>query len=248
LPVLGIEAATPVASVGVAAEAGILAERMVNNKRHHSVHLLPMVRDVLDDAGVEPGKLRGIAVSSGPGSFTGLRIGMAVAKTLAQVWRLPVVGISTLETLARPLTGHRSLVCPILNARKNEVYTAVYLTVNNELKCLAGPEALDIKRLVHLLSRLMENCLESYFESLQYGVTFLGDGVPVYKDELKCSLGARASFTSSTLWFPRGAVTAHLGRERIAAGKGMDPLSLQPEYIRLSEAEVKWRKKHGTAE
>lgn len=244
MPVLGIEAATPVASVGVAVENGILAERMVNNKRHHSVNLLPMVRDVLNDAEVEPGRLRGIAVSSGPGSFTGLRIGMAVAKTLAQVWDLPVVGISTLETLAKPLAGHRNLICPILNARKNEVYAAVYLTTQNGLECLAGPEALGINKLVIYLTRLQER----HSENGELGITFLGDGVPLYKDELNSSLGAKVNYASSVLWFPRGAVTAHLGRERIIAGKGVGPLSLQPEYIRLSEAEVKWRKKHGTAE
>jgi len=241
LPVLGIEAATPVASVGVATENGILAERMVNNKRTHSVNLLPMVRDVLGDAGVEPGNLRGIAISSGPGSFTGLRIGMAVAKTLAQVWDLPVVGISTLETLAQPLAGHRNLICPVLNARKNEVYTAVYLTIDEGIKCLAGPEALGINKLVLLLTRL----LERHSENGEGNITFLGDGVPVYKEELQSSLGTRAKFTCSALWFPRGAVLAYLGSERIAAGEGVDPLSLQPEYVRLSEAEVKWQKKHG---
>jgi len=241
LPVLGIEAATPVASVGVVGKGGILAERLVNNKRHHSVNLLPMVRDVLSDAEVEPERLRGIAVSSGPGSFTGLRIGMAVAKTLAQVWNLPVVGISTLETLAQPLAGHRNLLCPILNARRNEVYAAVYLTVDNKLKLLSGPEALDIEKLVLLLECL----LKRHAKNGEGAVTFLGDGVPVYKEELGSSLGAKADFASSAMWFPRGAVTAHLGRERIMAGEGVDPLSLQPEYIRLSEAEVKWLKKYG---
>lgn len=231
--VLGIEAATPVAAVAVSSEEKILAERLVNNQRTHSVNLLPMIKAVLEEGEVEPGQLDGIAVSSGPGSFTGLRIGMSTAKTLAQVWGLPVVGISTLEALVHPLTGQAGLLCPILNARKNEVYTAVYETRAGRLFCLDGPLAEGPEKLAARLS------------SLGRPVVLLGDGVPVYGELLRQCLGDLAFFAPAAATLPRGAAVAELGLTRLAAGEGEDPLLLLPRYIRLSEAETKWRQKQG---
>lgn len=230
--VLGIESATPVAAAAVAGEEGILAERMVFNKRTHSVNLLPMIKAVLEDAEVERHNLAGIAVSSGPGSFTGLRIGMSTAKTLAQVWALPIAGISTLETLAYGLTGHGRLVCPILNARKNEVYTAVYDHSGPVPASLVPPRAARIEELIDLLA------------GYQRPVTFLGDGVPVYASRLQAGLSHLAAFAPLAASYPRGAAVAELGLIALAGGQGVSPLQLQPEYIRLSEAELVWLKKH----
>jgi len=230
--VLGIESATPVAAAAVAGEGGILAERMVLSQRTHSVNLLPMIKAVLEESGVEPPKIAVIAVSGGPGSFTGLRIGMSTAKALAQVWGKPVVGISTLEILAFPLAGHGGLVCPVLNARKNEVYTAVYDCAGSVPDCLAGPMALSPEKLVQNL--------------LQYKkpVTFLGDGVPLYEARLKAGLGNWAGFVPGSVNFPRGAAVAELGLLAFKEGRYVEPASLQPEYIRLSEAEVNWLKRY----
>lgn len=230
--VLGIESATPVAAVAVAGREGILAERMVLNKRTHSVNLLPMIKAVLEDAEIKRRDLAGIAVSSGPGSFTGLRIGMSTAKALAQVWELPVAGISTLETLAHALAGHSRLICPVLNARKNEVYTAVYDYSGAAPVLLMSPRAARIEELIKLLA------------GYQKPVTFLGDGLPVYGDQLKAGLAQMAVFAPLAAGYPRGAAVAELGLAAFDSGKGVSPSRLQPEYIRLSEAEVIWRKKH----
>ncbi len=229
--VLGIEAATPVAAVAVVEGERVLAERLVNNQRTHSVNLLPMIKAVLEDAQVTREDLGGIAVSSGPGSFTGLRIGMATAKTLAQVWGLPIVGISTLDALAHPLTGQGGLICPILNARKDEVYAAVYRTIEGKLERLEGPMAVRPGELVRRL------------EPLELPVTLLGDGVPVYGEFFKKQLGKRVFFAPGSAMWPRGAPVAELGYRRLMAGEGKDPLELVPNYIRLSEAEVKWLQK-----
>jgi tRNA threonylcarbamoyladenosine biosynthesis protein TsaB len=230
--VLGIESATPVASVAVAGEGGILAERMVLNRRTHSVNLLPMLKSVLEESEVDRGKLSGIAVSSGPGSFTGLRIGMSTAKALAWVWGLPVAGIPTLTALAYPLAGNGGLVCPILNARKNEVYTAIYDCQGEIVNCLKGPAAVDPLRLAEVL--------------LEYNkpVTFLGDGVPVYGARLHEALGSMARFAPLAASFPRGAAVAELGLAALREGRGVDPSALQPEYIRPSEAELNWLRKN----
>jgi len=233
--VLGIEAATPVAGVAVVYKDKLLAERFVNNRKTHSVNLLPMIKAVIEEAGIKPSDIEGVAVSAGPGSFTGLRIGMSTAKTLAQVWGVPVVGVSTLDALAHPLTGLASLVCPVLNARKNEVYTAVYDSVDGILKNNTGPRALSPGELADLLGQWSPR-----------PVTFLGDGVPEYRDSLLELLGKRALFAQGPAALPRGSTVADLGRIMFERGQGMDPLALLPDYVRLSEAEVKWQQKQQT--
>lgn len=230
--VLGIESATPVASVAVAGQDGILAERMVLNRRTHSVNLLPMLKAVLEESEIDRRKLSGIAVSGGPGSFTGLRIGMSTAKALAWVWGLQVVGISTLAALAHPLAGNDGLVCPVLNARKNEVYTAIYDYQGEIVNCLKGPAAVAPLRLAEIL--------------LEYNrpVTFLGDGVPVYGAQLREALGGLVRLAPLAASFPRGAAVAELGLSALREGRGVDPSALQPEYIRPSEAELNWLRKN----
>lgn len=228
--VLGIESATPVAAVAVAGDGVILAERMVFNQRTHSVNLLPMIKSVLEESGVGKKGLGGIAVSGGPGSFTGLRIGMSTAKSLAQVLGLRVVGISTLTSLAYPLAGRSCFICPVLNARKNEVYTSVY--DNNVLTGLAGPMAVHPEKLVEILL------------DLDGPVIFAGDGVSQYAGVFKAGLGNLAVFAPSMSNYPRGAAVAELGLAAFREGGGVSPADLCPEYIRPSEAEVVWLKKN----
>ncbi|MFZ5648248.1 MAG: tRNA (adenosine(37)-N6)-threonylcarbamoyltransferase complex dimerization subunit type 1 TsaB [Bacillota bacterium] len=233
--VLGIESATPVAGVAVVYKDRVLAERMINSRKTHSGHLLPMIKSVIEEARIRPGDIGGVAVSSGPGSFTGLRIGMSTAKTLAQVWRVPVVGVSTLEALAYPLTGLANLICPVLNARKNEVYTAVYDGADGNLKKLAGPLALKPEELAKLLTGWADR-----------SVTFMGDGVDEYRDRLAELVGARACFVPGMTSHPRGASVAWIGWNKLDRGEGLDPIALLPDYVRLSEAEVKWQQRQET--
>lgn len=232
--VLGIEAATPVAAVALATEGKILAERVVNNRRTHSVNLLPMVRDVLADAGINKQDLNGISVSIGPGSFTGLRIGITTAKTLAQVLKVPLVGISTLEALAYQLFGHAGLVCPILNAKKEEVYAALYCSDNLKQVCLLQPFATSPQGLIELLLAYNEN------------VTFLGDGIVEYVDIIKQSMGDQARLAPDCTSFPRGAAVAEMGLQQIKAGTVQDIVTLLPQYVREPEAEIKWRERRQT--
>lgn len=230
--VLGVESATPVAGVALIYKNGILAERLVNNKKVHSVHLMTMIKAVIEEAGVKPGDISGVAVSSGPGSFTGLRIGMSAAKTLAQVWGVPIIGISTLDALSYSLGGHVNLVCPLLNARKNEVYTSVYDGSDGVLKNLTGHKALKPEILVDILASWSNR-----------SVTFLGDGVAEYRDKLIALMGKRATFASGVNNLPRGSSVAELGLSKLEKGEGTDPVFLLPEYVRLSEAEVLWQRK-----
>lgn len=231
--VLGIEAATPVAAVAVVQDGRILAERLVNNRRTHSVNLLPMIKAVIEEAGLKPEQINGIAVSAGPGSFTGLRIGLTTAKTLAWVWQVPVVGVSTLEALALPLAPQGQLICPILNARKNEVYASIFKGRAGRPQLLAGPLAVSPQRLAEVLTQW------------EGPITFLGDGVPVYQQEIVDLLGERALFVSQSALLPRGAAVAELGYLQLTAGQGLNHLDLAAQYVRLSEAEVKLAAKCG---
>ncbi|ABO51391.1 peptidase M22, glycoprotease [Desulforamulus reducens MI-1] len=225
--ILGIEAATPVAGVAMVENGRILAERLVNNRRTHSVNLLPMIKDIIEEAGITTKQVNAVAVSSGPGSFTGLRIGMTTAKTLAWIWQIPIIGVSTLEALALPLMAREQIVCPILNARKNEVYTSIFRGRTGRPEMLEGPLAIGISELVQKL------------EKWPGPVTFVGDAVPVYQEEIIKLLGQRALFGAQSAQLPRGAAVAELGYWEMLAGGGVMPLDLEPEYIRLSEAEVK---------
>ena len=227
--VLGIEAATSVASAAVALDDLLVAERTINNKRTHSVNLLPMIKGVLEDAGIEHAQLGGIAASIGPGSFTGLRIGLATARTLAQAWGLPAVGIGTLEALAcLDQSRGAGLTCPVITARKNEVYAAVY---ENGLQCVAGPVAISPVDLALELKKF------------EQPVTLLGDGALVYREIFQEQMGDAVLFASGGLCLPRGASVASLGLSRFKAGQGGSYSNLRPFYLRLSEAESKWLQK-----
>ncbi len=230
--VLGIEAATTVLGVAVVKDEVLLAERFLNNQRTHSTNLLLMIKGALEDSQVSSGQLSGIAVSIGPGSFTGLRIGLATAKTLAQVWSLPLVGVGTLEALAYPLAGFSNLVCPVINARKNEVYAAVFS---------ASPEG-SLKSIIEPASRTPAE-LVAQLKKLSPAIVFVGDGALTYKEIFSECLGDRVIFAPGELSLPRGAAVAGMGRRKLLANKTSDPLLLAPLYLRASEAEIKWRQK-----
>ena len=230
--ILGIDTATRVAGVAVVNEERLIVEKFLNNQKTHSQNLLPMIKQAIEEAGLKPEDLGGIAVTMGPGSFTGLRIGMAAAKSLAQVLNIPLIGISTMETIAYNIVGLPGFICPILDAQKSEVYSAIYYTRDDELTLMEGPYALTIHELVEKFKRHSRE------------VTFLGDAVPVYVNQLSQEMGPKAHFASKINSLPRAAAVAELGFKRIAQGEADDPINLVPAYIRLSEAEATWAQKH----
>ncbi|HUW65141.1 MAG TPA: tRNA (adenosine(37)-N6)-threonylcarbamoyltransferase complex dimerization subunit type 1 TsaB [Spirochaetia bacterium] len=230
--VLGIDTATPVAGVALVNENGLVASRLVSGSRSHSVRLMPMIRDVLHEGQVQPGDLSGLAVSTGPGSFTGLRIGLVCARTLARIWQLPLAGLSTLEVLAFPFAGSGALVVPMLNARRGEVYAGVYRAGPDRPVCLAGPAAVAPEGLPALL------------EPFDGPFVAVGDGLPVCRLVL-AQLKRDVREAPPVAWAPRGDSLAQLGAILLENGLGTDALAVFPRYIRLPEAEVVWRQKHG---
>lgn len=221
--ILGLDTATRRASVALLVDGEILAERTQDDGRH-AVSLLPLIQTVLDDAGCWLADLDAIAVASGPGSFTGLRVGLSVAKGLAWGSGAQLVGVPTLEALARTVAHHHGIICPLLDARKGELYAASFEATASGWR------------------RLSDDALTTaaaFVATAPTPCVVLGDAVVAYGAMLREHLGPRASILPWETYGPRGSVIAALGAERLRAGIS-DPLSaLEPFYIRRSEAELK---------
>ncbi|MDN5344784.1 MAG: tRNA threonylcarbamoyladenosine biosynthesis protein TsaB [Clostridia bacterium] len=228
--VLGVDSSTQVAGVALMDDDRLVAELFFNTQKNHSQRLLPMLAAMLREVGVQVADLDGLAVSLGPGSFTGLRIGLATVKGLAHPAQKPVAGIPTLDSLAWNAWEVPGLVCPVLCARRDEVYTALYRWQEGEICRLTPYQALDPHSLV--------TSLESYTQP----VYFLGDGVTSYWEAWQ-SLGPRARFLPSTGTLPRAAQIARLGWQRLRAGAADDIFQLKPFYLRPSPAERQARSK-----
>lgn len=228
--ILGIDTATPVAAVALADETTVLYEAHVNSGFNHSRTLLKMVDSGLRQLGREVGELDAVAVSIGPGSFTGLRIGLATAKGLALAVDAGIIGVPTLDALAAAYNWMDMLICPIMNARKGEVYTAFYRGGAGYSCRLSEYIALRPEELAAESKRFMasERCSS---------VLFTGDGVPVFRNQLEQALGDSFKAPPDELALPRAACLVRLGVERLAAGELDDVLDLKPIYVRLSEAE-----------
>jgi len=198
----------------------VLAERAERESRSHTVSLPRLVERTLADAGLQVGDVQGLAVSIGPGSFTGLRIGLAFAKGLAYAGRVPLAAVSTLEALAWAADAPPGVrICAALDARKQEVYAALF-----EATC-DGPRRLgaDVALRPAALARLLDApCV------------LVGDAGEVYADVL----GARADVRPFATHHPRGGIVARLGAARLARGDVADVGALEPTYVRAPEAEL----------
>lgn len=170
MKLLAIESSGLVASAAVFADDTIVAEFTVNNKQTHSQTLLPMIDQVVTMSGIDLKEIDAIATTSGPGSFTGLRIGAATAKGLGLALHKPIVPITTLEALAFRLAGREGNICPMMDARRNQVYAGVYRVGDMLLECVTGQKAVSIEDYIAELNDLGDP------------VTVLGDGVPVHRE------------------------------------------------------------------
>lgn len=234
MSILAIDTATQVSSVAVASADKLSAELTMQAKLTHSETLMPHIKEVLRMAGVKKEKLEGIAVSIGPGSFTGLRIGLAAAKAMAYALSLPIVGVSTLKALAYhyPVPGVR--IVSLLDAQKGNAYRESYEWQAGEIKIMQEVEVLPI-------AEILAECAECGRQ-----VILLGD-VAVRRIRGKVELPANVSVAPAHLVMPRAACVAMLGLQEIADGRRDNVMNMEPVYIRRSEAEVLWEKRHPEA-
>ena len=234
MSILAIDTATQVSSVAVASADKLAAELTMQAKLTHSETLMPHVEKVLAMAGVKKEQLEGIAVSIGPGSFTGLRIGLAAAKAMAYALNLPIVGVSTLKALAYhyPVPGIR--IVSLLDAQKGNAYRESYEWQDGNLKVIQPVEVLP-------LSEIITECAESGRQ-----VVLTGD-VAAKRVRGKIELPENVQVAPAHLVMPRAACVAMLGLAEFAAGRHDNVMNMEPVYIRRSEAEVLWEKRHPEA-
>lgn len=222
--ILGIESSSLVASVAVVTDDILTAEYTVNLKKTHSQTLLPMIDEVVRMLEIDPETIDAIAVSAGPGSFTGLRIGSATGKGLGLALKKPLIHVPTIDAMAYGLFGTDSLICPIMDARRNQVYTGLY-HFHGVFEIVKEQYAADVTE------------LSDYLNSLREPVIFLGDGVPVYKDMLIQKLKIPYQFAPAHVNRQRGASVAALGAVYFSEGKIETAAEHKPDYLRKSQAE-----------
>jgi tRNA threonylcarbamoyladenosine biosynthesis protein TsaB len=230
MKVLGIDTSTSCGSVGLIDNGEVIADYLLNLSVTHSERLLGAIEFVLKEARCNIENIDGLTISLGPGSFTGLRIGVSTVKGLAFATGKPAAGVSTLDVLASQIATTPYLICPILDARKKEVYTAFYCyKEGNSLKRISPYQAIRPEDLV---------------KNIKEETIFLGDGVKTYEGLLLNDLPSFAIFPPAPLHFPRGSMVAKLGFELLRKGECLDLETFVPIYIRSSEAEIKWRETH----
>lgn len=224
MKILALDSSGLVASVAVAEDDVLTAEYTVNYKKTHSQTLLPMLQAVKDMIELDLSTVDAIAVAAGPGSFTGLRIGSATAKGLALAMECPIVEVKTVEGLAYNLYGTDKVVCPLMDARRNQVYTGLY-EVSDGIRVLKDQCAVDVADIIAAVNELGRE------------VIFLGDGVPVYKEQLENGVKVPYFFAPAHMNRQRAGSVAALGEIYFKEGKTVPAAAHQPIYLRLSQAE-----------
>lgn len=231
MKILAIDSSGQTASVAVWEDDLILAEFSVHAKKTHSQTLLPMLETLREKIELELETLDAIAVTSGPGSFTGLRIGSATAKGLGFALEKPLLPVPTLEGLAYHLYGTDKAVCPLMDARRNQTYTGLYEFVKDDsgvgydMNIIKGQCAVPIEE-------ILTACNE-----LDRDVIFLGDGVPVFRDTIKQKMTVPYSFAPAHMNRQRASAVAALAAKYYQQGKIQSAAEYAPEYLRLSQAE-----------
>ena len=232
MTILGLEASGIVASVALASDEKLLAEYTINNKRTHSKTLMPMLEEMMTRLDLELDIIDAIAVAAGPGSYTGLRISSATAKGLAMALDKPVISVPTMEGLAYNLWSADGYVCPIVDARRNQVYTGVYHFENNNIITDTPQEVVIVDDLLESISEMLNTD-----DRLYDNVIFLGDGVNPHRNIIIDRLGVKTSFAPAHMSMPRAANIASLGVVYANQGKTETGAEHRPIYLMLSQAE-----------
>ncbi len=229
MKILGMDSSGLVASVAIVEDDALVAEYTTNYKKTHSQTLLPMLEELRDMVELDMDTIDAIAIASGPGSFTGLRIGSATAKGLGLALGKPLVEVPTLEGLAWNLWGTDRLVCPLMDARRNQVYAAA-------CEFLPEGEGFGLHTVIPQTPIDIEELLEK-LTALGRPVTFLGDGVPVYREAVRAHCGVPYALAPAGSNRQRAASIAALGAVYFRQGRIVPAAAHSPVYLRKSQAE-----------
>lgn len=235
--VLAIDSSGLTATVAVVEETQTVAEYTINYKKTHSQTLLPMIDEVVKMTELDLGTIDAIAVAGGPGSFTGLRIGSATAKGLGLALNKPLIHVPTVDGLAYNVFGCEDIICPIMDARRNQVYTGIY-TFSKKVGEKEGRNL--VEPVFQVIKMQMAVSIEELAERLnryRRPVVFLGDGVPVYENVLAEKLTVPYSFAPAYMNRQRAAVVGTLAIQYYKSGKFETAEEHRPDYLRVSQAE-----------
>ncbi len=225
MKILGIDSSGLVASVAIVEDNDLKGEYTVNYKKTHSQTLLPMLDEVAKMIELDLNTIDAIAVSGGPGSFTGLRIGSATAKGLGLALKKPLIHIPTVDGLAYNLVGHRDLVCPLMDARRNQTYTGLYQFNGNEMQIVKEQCAVGIDEIIEAVNGIGK------------AVVFLGDGVAVFENYIRENCKVPYTFAPAHMNKQRAGAVAALGMIYYTNGQTETAEEHRPDYLRLSQAE-----------
>lgn len=227
MKILAIETATVAGSIAIVDDsAGLIGEVRMDVKVVHAERLMPSIEWLLKASGIQINDIDAYAVSIGPGSFTGLRIGLSTAKGFSYATGKPVVPVPTLDAFARTLPFCSYIICPMLDARKNQVYAAFYKWNNGVCNKIMSETAISPAELLNKLSE---------------PAVFMGDGVKIYGKLISDTLQDKAVFAPASRMSPSASTVGEIALENLKQGIVTDPVSLVPLYIRRSEAEVHWK-------
>lgn len=232
MKILAIDSSSLVASVAVVEDDIMVAEYTINHKKTHSQTLLPMIDEISKMAEIDLSEVDAIAVSGGPGSFTGLRIGSATAKGLGLVWKKPLVHVPTVDAMAYNLYGTDKLICPMMDARRSQTYTGLYQFVNGEFDIVMEQCAISVDELIEKINEVGRE------------VIFLGDGVPVYKQALEEKLTVGYTYAPAHMNRQRAGAVAVLGQQYFTKGQYETAVEHEPNYLRQSQAEREAKEKN----
>ena len=216
MKILGIDTSTKYLSVAVTKNGKLLGEYSQDCAQAHSLHLVPVIKKLLNKTRLQLKDLDALCVSIGPGSFTGLRIGASTVKGLAVAAKKPIVPVPTLDVIAKNALHHSGKVCVILDARKQQVYACLYESKSGKIKRASKYMLLKIGELV---------------KKLKGEILFLGDGIEIYKEEIKKEKKIRPVFAEQELWYPDSYWVCVMGQEMLKAGKKISAENLVPMYI-----------------
>ena len=222
MKILAIDSCSSVATAALMEDDVLVAQFYLNNKITHSTKLLPQIEYMMKNADVTFADVDLYAVTIGPGSFTGERIGVATAKALAHAVNKPMVGVSALKSMAYNIKFTDYILCPIMDARREQVYTATFRWENGELITVNDDRAM---------------ALEDLLNEINEDVIFTGDGVPVFKEKITEKLGEKAHFAPANLLHINGSGVAECAKSEYKKRNACDYSSLVPKYLRLSQAE-----------
>lgn len=222
---LGIDTANSPLSVALVEDGRIICEQNSTLSRTHSIQAMPAIERLLSEASLRPADLEAIAVSEGPGSYTGVRIGVTLAKTLAWTLQIPLVGVSSLEVVAANAVPFEGLICPIFDARRGNVYCGLYQTQNDRLTAVREDRHSSLEQLLTDVATFDEPVL------------FIGTDVTLHKTTISATLGDQAVYAPFAQQLPRASQLIGLAEQRIPT---VDVHQFVPNYRRMTEAETNW--------